>query len=841
MIKFRSREVLKLKSRFGGVLKMIFIGEGKDYFTKPGFDALLGNDYYPEGHQSSLTLILNGRRIAANGDVRLEACPGQWSPVPRLIERQVDPQVPAVTLHLTYPDHEKDRKGFNCISYPDLQFNYSIRLTAQDDSVILRVYLHNPIRDDWAGKISFNLELFPGDLFGRSYAMIDSEDPNSYHTGVFPDQPNGPGKFGLDGHYMLEPLSTGKALYVGLENPEDALLISSLHGGNLELIDGRAIHNNGWYILRSVITNDSLAEQNILDESEKSLGRLVLEWEIKAFSCPDFLLEPVIQINQVGFHPLQEKRVLVELDARDSNLHSIELWQVIPGHAPIKILSSSTDAGYFLRYRYLSLNFTEVNKNGIYFIRYADRQSSTFQISDKIWERHVWQPVLEYFLPIQMCHMRVEDGYRVWHGACHLDDAIMAPVNHNHFDGYFQGPSTLCSYQPGEKVPDLNKGGWHDAGDFDLMIESQAKTVYGLSLCHETFDVQYDNTLIDQEIGLVRLRHPDGIPDILQQIEHGLLSIVGCYRSLGRPYKGIIETSIEDYVLIGDPLNNKKTRWVFTNENFEYDALTSSSLAAASRVLKDFKPDLSSESMSIAQAIWDDLYKILKDKKILIRPAAELLLAGLGCSGLVDPVSINKYGSFILSQFEVFVNEFSDYGDIIGRILPELEKLWPEELSIWEPELINAARQYKVSLNMLEKETPYGLHYKPDIWGAAWGIQQFAVKQYWLAKCYPDIFDYKLLLKAFDFILGCHPGSNNASFVSGVGAKSIKTAYGINRADWSYIPGGIVSGTSLIRPDIVELLEWPYLWQQSEYMIGGAVTDWLFMALAVKDLFQNKD
>lgn len=26
-------------------------------------------------------------------------------------------------------------------------------------------------------------------------------------------------------------------------------------------------------------------------------------------------------------------------------------------------------------------------------------------------------------------------------------------------------------------------------------------------------------------------------------------------------------------------------------------------------------------------------------------------------------------------------------------------------------------------------------------------------------------------------------------------------AYGLNRADWSYIPGGVISGTAMIRPD----------------------------------------
>ncbi|WP_354429928.1 MULTISPECIES: hypothetical protein [unclassified Mucilaginibacter] len=70
------------------------------------------------------------------------------------------------------------------------------------------------------------------------------------------------------------------------------------------------------------------------------------------------------------------------------------------------------------------------------------------------------------------------------------------------------------------------------------------------------------------------------------------------------------------------------------------------------------------------------------------------------------------------------------------------------------------------------------------------------------------------MLSAMNFVLGCHPGSNTASFASEIGAKSMTTAYGFNRANWSYIPSGITSGTALIRPDFPGLLNWPFLWQQ---------------------------
>jgi hypothetical protein len=62
------------------------------------------------------------------------------------------------------------------------------------------------------------------------------------------------------------------------------------------------------------------------------------------------------------------------------------------------------------------------------------------------------------------------------------------------------------------------------------------------------------------------------------------------------------------------------------------------------------------------------------------------------------------------------------------------------------------------------------------------------------------------------------------------------TAYGFNRADWSYIPGGVVSGTALIRPDLPELKDFPFLWQQAEYVMGGGATHYMFLALAADHL-----
>ena len=37
-----------------------------------GVDVAVFEDYYPEGHQGGVCIIMNGKRIATNGDIRLE-------------------------------------------------------------------------------------------------------------------------------------------------------------------------------------------------------------------------------------------------------------------------------------------------------------------------------------------------------------------------------------------------------------------------------------------------------------------------------------------------------------------------------------------------------------------------------------------------------------------------------------------------------------------------------------------------------------------------------------------------------------------------------------------------
>ncbi len=777
-----------------------------EYLEAPGLNVMLAQDYYPEGHQGGVGIILNGRRIATNGDLRLESSPGQWSPIPEVGERAIDREANEISVRMAFPDETKNRRGFNPIEYPDLEISYTLKVRPEGDGFLITVDLDAPLPDEWHGRVGLNLELFPGFFVGRGYAAGET-------TGVFPKQANGPGAIGPDG-YEIMPLAAGAKIVIAPEDDSRRLCVETRDGSELQLIDGRGRHNNGWFLLRSLVA------------SGKTAGAVA--WRVVPNADPTFRSAPVVQVSQVGYHPRQPKFAVVELDARETARRDVELLRVRPegGWSVVKC-AAGTEWGKFLRYHYLRFDFTEVVDAGLYAVRYGDTLTSTFRIGEDIYRRHVWQPTVDTFLPVQMCHMRVVENYRVWHGACHLDDAVMAPVDHNHFDGYVQGPSTLSEFASGDRVPGLDHGGWHDAGDYDLRIESQADTVWGLSLAYEQFSLDYDDTTIDYERRLVELRKPDGKPDILQQVEHGVRWIVGAYRALGRLPRGVIEPTLEQYVHLGDAATHTDNipsgddRWVFTEENVGRELATAAALAAAARVLPSLEPSLASECLSVAQEIWVATASATASQRLAA--AVELSLA----------TGEAKYVEYLRSNPESLASQVDRHGWLLARSLQLVNDI------SYQATIRQALSELAARIADRENRTPYGVPYEPDIWGAGWGIQRFGFQQYWLHACLPDLFPARTMFQALNFVLGCHPGPNTVSFVSGVGAHSMIPGYGVNRADFSYIPGGVGSGTALIRPDYPELLEWPYLWQQTEYCLGSPTADYVFLVAATDHLLNS--
>jgi hypothetical protein len=828
-------------SAWAGDLKL----NDQGYLARQGLNVMVFSDYYPEGHQTGVTIVQHGKRIAANGDLRLEASPGQWSPIPAKGERLVDPKTGTISQTMAYPDPKNDGRGFNPIFYPGLALKYRVSVTPLEGNAFrIRLDLDRPLPPQWVGKVGFNLELFPGDLFGKSWLM-DGQG------GIFPRQPVGPMLLtpssavatprnaqpngpvvSPNAEPLTAPLATGRTLIVAPDEDLQRIRIDS-RTGPIALIDGRSNHNNGWFIVRGVIPEGASAG--------------AIEWVVTPSVVEGWKSSPVIQVSQLGYAPAQPKQAVIELDPLDQDVKRVRLFRLTEGGRREVMAGAPEKWGRFLRYDYYRFVFSKVAEPGMYLLAYGNQLSQPFRIAADIYSRGAWQTTLEYFLPIQMCHMRVNEKYRVWHGLDHVDDARMAPTSLNHFDGYAQGPSTLTRFKPGQHVPGLDAGGWHDAGDFDLRVESQIGTVWLLARMVEEFGLDYDATTIDQARKIVEIHQPDGRNDALQQIEHGLLSILGGYRAMGRVYRGIQDVSLRQYVMLGDganatdnvPMkrvegqgldNNGKPitiddRWVFTEENPQRELYVAGGLAAASRALKATNKAMSAEALAAARHLYAGAIDKTENIGMRVFALAELIHA----SG--DPALVSK----LVALEPARIGKIADTGWAIAPILDRIPDTG------FKARLAAAVADYQAKLREAARtDSPYGVPYKPDIWGAGWDIQARGVHQYFFHKGWPEATPTDSYINALNFDLGVHPGENNESFVSGVGARSATIGYGFNRADWSYIPGGVISGTALIRPDLPELKQWPYFWQQREYVMGGGETNYMFLALAANALYGGK-
>jgi hypothetical protein len=273
-------------------------------------------------------------------------------------------------------------------------------------------------------------------------------------------------------------------------------------------------------------------------------------------------------------------------------------------------------------------------------------------------------------------------------------------------------------------------------------------------------------------------------------------------------------------------------RWVFTEDDPKRELRVAAGLAAGARALRGFNDGLSRDCLNIAQGLWD----VTREQDPLQRVGAAV--------ELLQATKDRNYADFLTGMTGRICQGITDSAESDDIQVEHIAWLVARSLTLiddaaYRAKVREALKAYHVAIDRRALKTPYGVPYEPAIWGAGWLIQRFGREQYFLHTACPDIFPADYTFNALNFILGCHPGANTASFVSGVGAKSLTVAYGFNRADWTYIPGGIASGTALIRPDFPELLEWPYLWQQTEYVLGGGTTDYLFLVLAADHLLNK--
>lgn len=820
-----------------------------EYFERQGVNVLVySNDFnggFNDEKNSGIEIIHHGVRTVQGGAVRLNKTPEQWDLVPKTVSRKVDKENGTIEVSLRYEDYDFDSK---------------IVATAKGNAVEISVFLDKPVPEDLKDA-GFNLEFLPSQYWSKTF-LADGR-PNLFpkyaaSTTVARDNKDKPRQFkgfktyddrGTGKFVDPEPLEKGRTFVLAADCPERMIKISS-EENDISLYDGRMIAQNGWFVLHSEIPHGKTGK--------------VITWTVEPNAIDGWVREPNIGFSQVGYIPSQPKNAVIELDKNDKILPTAQIFKIGENALPEKVYEGKTEFwGKYFKYNYVKFDFGEVKTPGVYYIQYGGTKTGNFIIGDNVYDK-ITDATSDIWIPIHMNHITVNEGYRIWHGEPFKEGYLQAPPS-DHFDLHFQGETTDTKYKPYELIPGLNVGGYFDAGDFDIETGSNISVVQSLVRAWDLFRSERDETFVSEEQRYVDLHRPDGVPDILQYIEHGVLNLVAQAEQIGHMASTLSNGVLDNYHHLGDAASitdglhydpklppymkssdgkssgTKDDMWAFTTRNPMLDARAATMFAASGRVLTGYNDDLAKRAVVQSK-------RLLKESQEL----TEKFRNSRHTSGEHDELSLRGFGDIAadiqlyaatgekeyLNAFEEKIWKALDFN--VNFTLQTALDAIPFMSDSYKEKLRPYIEKYKVYLDSLNIENPYGIPIGLGNWAGGGMTVSFGTTVCYAHKYFPEIVGKEYAYKTAAYLFGCHP-YHNYSLVAAVGAARPKAVfYGNNRADFSFIPGNMAPGILFRKPDHFENFDdWPFLWGQNEGTIAGN-TGYLIFGLAFKEMIKEK-
>ena len=797
----------------------------REYFERQGINVLVFSNSFNGGFNdeknSGIEIIHHGVRTVQGGAVRLNNTPEQWDLVPKMTNRQVDREKGSIEVAMRYDDYDFDSR---------------VVVTAKGKAVEIAVYLDKPVPEKLAGEAGFNIEFLPSQYWLKTFLMDGrlNRFPR-YATSQTITRPNSekPRQFkgfktyddrGTDRFVDPLPLETGHQLIVATDDPSRMIKITSADA-ELKLFDGRMLAQNGWFVLRSVLPKGKTGK--------------VVTWTVEPHAIPNWIREPNIGFSQIGYIPEQPKVAVIELDKKDKVLPTATLMRIkTDGTTEQAFKGDIKEWGPYFKYNYVKFDFSSVKEPGVYYIQYGDTKTNDFLIDAHIYDK-ITDATTDVWVPIHMNHMYVTEGYRTWHGEPFKEGYLQAPES-DHFDLHRQGPSTDTKYKPLELIPGLNVGGFFDAGDFDIETGSNINVVQNFIRTWELFKPQRDETFVSQKQRYVELHRPDGVPDVLQFIEHGVLNLVTQAEQIGHMASTLSNSILDNYHHLGDAASitdglhydpslkpyevsadGKRSgtpddMWAFTNRNPSLDLQAAGVFTSAARVLKGYNDELAERAQKQADRLRSEAQQ-LQGQRRRGRRNAQAEADNDWLTGTGD----------------------GNYRNVARNLQTFLDSI-PMKDAAYKEKLRPAVQQYADYIKSFDKENPYGVPIGLGNWAGVNAVLNFGITVNYAHIYFPDIISKDEVYRVANWLYGCHP-YHNYSFVAVVGATRPKQVfYGNNRADFSFIPGNVAPGLLFRKPDHFENYDdWPFLWGQNEGTIAGN-TQYIIFGSALKNIVSPK-
>ena len=795
-----------------------------EYFERQGVNVLVFSNSFNGGFNdeknSGIEIIHHGVRTVQGGAVRLNNTPEQWDLVPKMTNRRVDREKGSIEVGMRYDDYDFDSR---------------VVVTAKGKAVEIAVYLDKPVPEKLAGEAGFNIEFLPSQYWLKTFLMDGrlNRFPR-YATSQTITRPNSekPRQFkgfktyddrGTDRFVDPLPLEMGHQLVVATDDPSRMIRISSADA-ELKLYDGRMLAQNGWFVLRSVLPKGKTGK--------------VITWTVEPHAIPNWIREPNIGFSQIGYIPEQPKVAVIELDKNDRMLPTATLMRIKADGSTEQAFKGEVKAwGPYFKYNYVKFDFSQVQEPGVYYIQYGQTKTNDFLIDAHVYDK-ITDATTDVWVPIHMNHMYVTEGYRTWHGEPFKEGYLQAPES-DHFDLHRQGASTDTKYKPLELIPGLNVGGYFDAGDFDIETGSNINVVQNFIRTWELFKPQRDETFVSEQQRYVELHRPDGVPDILQFIEHGVLNLVAQAEQIGHMASTLSNSILDNYHHLGDAASitdglhydpslkpyevsadgkssgTPDDMWAFTTRNPSLDLQAAGVFTSAARVLRGYNDALAERAQKQADRLREEAQQLMTQRRRPRNRQAE-----------ADNDWLTGTGD-------------GNYRNVARNLQTLLDSI-PMKDEAYKQKLRPAVRQYADYIKSFDKENPYGVPIGLGNWAGVNAVLNFGITVNYAHIYFPDIISKDEVYRVSNWLYGCHP-YHNYSFVAVVGATRPKQVfYGNNRADFSFIPGNVAPGLLFRKPDHFENYDdWPFLWGQNEGTIAGN-TQYIIFGSALKNIVSPK-
>ena len=813
-----------------------------DYFERQGVNVLVFSNSFNGGFNdeknSGIEIIQHGVRNVQGGAVRLNNTPEQWDLVPKMTFRKVNRDQGSIEVGLRYGDYDFDSR---------------LVVTAKGKAVEIAVWLDKPVPEKLVGHAGFNLEFLPSKYWLKTFMMDGrlNRFPR-YASSQTVTRPNSekPKQFkgfktyddrGTDRYVDPLPLETGHSITMAMDDPEHLISVRC-DDAELKLYDGRMLAQNGWFVLRSLLPAGKTGK--------------VVTWTVEPHAIEGWLRKPNIGFSQVGYIPEQPKVSVIELDKQDTPKATAALMRVGEDGTVSKAYEGKIDSwGTYYKYNYVKFDFSDVKTPGIYYIQYDTVKTNNFLIDEHVYDK-ITDATTDVWVPIHMNHMFVNEGYRVWHGEPFKEGYLQAPPS-DHFDMHYQGPTTDTKYKPLELIPGLNVGGFFDAGDFDIETGANINVVENLVRAWRLFKPQRDETFVSEEQRYVDLHRPDGTPDILQYIQHGVLNLVAQAEQIGHMASTLSNSVLDNYHHLGDAASitdglhydpslkpyevsadgkssgTPDDMWAFTTRNPWLDMRAATMFAAAANALKGYNDSLAARALMQSKRLMAEAEELQRQQAAKeSRPRARRRMGGVASTNLQLYIATQEQ-----DYLKVFKKEiWEDLDRNVASNLQTALDAVPYMDEAYKKKLRPYVEKYDEYIKDFDKDNPYGVPIGTGNWAGIGPLLNFGITVCFAHLYYPDIVEKAEVYRTANWLFGCHP-YHNYSLVAAVGAARPKRVfYGNNRADFSFIPGNVAPGLLFRKPDHFENYDdWPFLWGQNEGTIAGN-TQYIIFSTALRNI-----